>query len=170
MLDIFWLVRLTKGRDETEIEPFRILDPLHPLCGGRTLPLGAEAIIVATTVLQQLGPQLVFNKSDGNILLHAILFYFPHLLDQMTFHQLHLYKMEPSFFILTTSLLGGCISFLIWLLFPPESGCLTHTPSSLLNRRRSSAISLTGSSLPARESSPQMNPPVKRLNDFSDRF
>lgn len=42
----------------------------------------------------------------------------------------------------------------------PESGCLTHTPSSLLSRRRSSAILLTGSSLPARESSPLMSPLV----------
>lgn len=41
-----------------------------------------------------------------------------------------------------------------------ESGCLTHTPSSLLSRRRSSAILLTGSSLPARESSPPMSPLV----------
>lgn len=70
---------------------------------------------------------------------------------------LHTYR--PAFFVSLPDIsvfshpLSSCSSL--------ESGCLTHTPSSLLSRRRSSATSLIGSSLPARESLLQMNPPVK---------
>lgn len=149
MLDIFCLVRFTKGREETEIE---VLDTRPParLHGGQCLTstwcrnnysCNNHICTTGTTV---------GLKSDRK---HS---------KPICFTSLKIYKREPhSLITLTTSLLSSCIFLLICSLFPPESGCLTHTPSSLLNRRRSSVILLIRSSLPARESSLQMNPLVK---------
>lgn len=164
ILDRFWLVRFTKVRVETKIEAFWRLDPCIRLWWPGSNPSTcSKAILASAALLAQLGHQLVFSRGEGESYCIQTSFPWPQAANHAAPDQPYVYKMQQRSLILITSLLGWYKCFLIWLLFPPESGCLTHTPSSLQSRRRSSVTLLKGSSLPARESSPQMNPPVKTL-------